>query len=300
MFQTVRWVGVKITSTLWYGSLLVPRSGGMEINMNSKNICKFVQPGIPLGLELKDFVLETDPATMAEAHVLGTYAMILCVRGEGSFFFDGAEIAVSTGTLAFGFEGERFRAVLSADGEYVYIRFMGVRADDLLRRFDVTPQKRIFVGFEGLIPLWRESLSRADEQNVDLAAESMLLYAFSRLNTGNGAVTGPVKQVLDVIEESFTDPELSLSDVAERLGYNSKYLSHAFKEKMGVGYAEYLRDVRIKYAISLFDHGIVSVKNVSLLSGFGDPLYFSSVFKKQVGLSPTEYLEGASKRNGES
>jgi AraC-like DNA-binding protein len=60
---------------------------------------------------------------------------------------------------------------------------------------------------------------------------------------------------------------------------------------MGIGYAEYLRNLRIKYAVSLFDHGIDSVKNVALLSGFSDPLYFSTVFKTVVGLSPKEYLK---------
>ena len=60
---------------------------------------------------------------------------------------------------------------------------------------------------------------------------------------------------------------------------------------MGVGYAEYLRSLRIRYAISLFDRGIESVKNVALLSGFADPLYFSTVFKKSVGTSPKEYVK---------
>ena len=58
---------------------------------------------------------------------------------------------------------------------------------------------------------------------------------------------------------------------------------------MGLGYSEHLRNMRIKYAVSLLEHGIDSVKNVALLSGFSDPLYFSSVFKKTVGVSPRDY-----------
>ena len=90
-------------------------------------------------------------------------------------------------------------------------------------------------------------------------------------------------------EEQFVNSELSITKIAEKLGYNSKYLSHHFKEKMGVTYSEYLRSLRIKYAVSLFEHGIDSVKNVALLSGFADPLYFSNVFKKCIGVSPTDY-----------
>jgi len=50
--------------------------------------------------------------------------------------------------------------------------------------------------------------------------------------------------------------------------------------------------MRISYAVTLFDHGIDSVKSIALLSGFRDPLYFSSVFRKTVGVAPTEYKSG--------
>ena len=60
-------------------------------------------------------------------------------------------------------------------------------------------------------------------------------------------------------------------------------------KKMGMSFSEYLRTVRIKHAVMLFEHGLDSVKNVALLSGFSDPLYFSSVFKSEVGISPSEY-----------
>ena len=144
-------------------------------------------------------------------------------------------------------------------------------------------------GFDGLIPIWHESLSRASEETIDLAAESMLLYTFSRLVSEAGEQNAVINRVIAFSEKRFTDPALSLATLAEELGYNAKYLSHLFKERMGLGYAEYLRSLRVKFAVSLFDHGIDSVKNVAALSGFSDPLYFSTVFKKTVGVSPKEY-----------
>ena len=91
-------------------------------------------------------------------------------------------------------------------------------------------------------------------------------------------------------EEHIRDPYLSLAQIATEIGYNPKYLSHYFKKKMNVTYSEYLRSFRFKYAISLFELGISSVKNVALLSGFSDPLYFSSTFKKAIGISPKEFI----------
>ena len=94
---------------------------------------------------------------------------------------------------------------------------------------------------------------------------------------------------MTISEEQLTDSDLSIAKIAENLGYNSKYLSHFFKEKTGITYSEYLRTLRINYAVSLFEHGIDSVKSVALLSGFTDPLYFSTVFKKSIGVSPKDY-----------
>ena len=101
------------------------------------------------------------------------------------------------------------------------------------------------------------------------------------------AKLSPYAIIRYVDDNLFDFPDIE--QIAQALGYSQSYISHIFKEKMGMGYSEYLRSLRIKYAVSLFDHGIESVKNVALLSGFTDPLYFSTVFKKTLGISPTEY-----------
>jgi YesN/AraC family two-component response regulator len=179
--------------------------------------------------------------------------------------------------------------------QYVYIDFSGVRAGELFSRFDVTKNTRIYKGFDGLIPLWLESLGRASEKTLDLAAESIILHTFSRLFEKSPDTHGIVSEITMMTEKYFSNPDLSISSIAEELSYNQKYLSHIFKEKTGIGYSEYLRSVRLKYAVMLLDQGIDSIKNVAFLSGFSDPLYFSKVFKEQVGYSPKDYLKNKAK-----
>ena len=52
----------------------------------------------------------------------------------------------------------------------------------------------------------------------------------------------------------------------------------------------YLRELRIRHALFLMEQGVASVKNVALLSGFGDALYFSKVFTAEQGISPKAYI----------
>lgn len=257
--------------------------------MKSSNICKFTFPQEISNVSVSCFVLESNPDSMAKQKILTEYCVVLITHGSGIFTFSQKDYCVKNGFLLFGFKGEEIAATSTDSCQYMYINFNGNRADELFRRFDITTKNRVFEGFDGLIPLWRDSLAAANEKTIDLASESILLYTFSRLFKNVTERDTIINKILKLSEERFTDPDLSIASISDTLGYNSKYLSHLFKDKMNVTYSEYLRNLRIKYAVSLFDHGIDSVKSVALLSGFTDPLYFSSVFKKSLGVSPSEY-----------
>ena len=259
------------------------------IPVKDKNICKFIPSLAVEILHVSCFVLEANPEIMQRDVLLKTQYMFLVCQGSALFRLGDSEVPVSTGSLVFGFKGERFSVKNIADCNYMYICFEGTRSAELFRRFDIRKERRAFENFSGMIPLWQESLSRAGKDSVDLAAESMLFYAFSRLPESRTRQDPLLASILDLTEEHFRDSALSLGEIAGELNYSAKYLSHYFKQKMGVGYSEYLKTVRIKYAVSLFEQGITSVKNVALLSGFSDPLYFSSTFKAAIGVSPSAY-----------
>ena len=259
--------------------------------MSNKNICKFSPLAFSDTLTVPRFVQETDPAVMQVEATESMHRLLLCTKGTGTVHLDGTPYSIRNGTLLFCFCKERFCAVPDGTLTYLYLHFDGSRAQELLHRFGISKTNRLFDGMDGLIPLWQESLSRASEKTIDLAAESMLLYTFSRLFPASSH-DALIDRIVGITEEAFTDPALSLLSIAKELSYHPKYLSHLFKKKMGVGYTEYLCAPRIKYAVALFDRGIESVKNVAMLSGFPDPLYFSAVFKKKIGVSPSEYKKG--------
>lgn len=260
--------------------------------MNSKNICKFSSPMVSESFWVTQFILETSEEIMTRVLDLKENRCYLISKGSGCFFIGQKELQFQAGDLIFAFKGENIFADKINSCEYMYIDFDGTRSNELFRRFGIIDGNRKFLGFDGLIPFWHESLSRASQENIDLSAESILLYSFSRLSVNEPKGNPLISRIIELSEENFRETDFSFSALAESLGYNAKYISHIFKEKTGVTYSEYLRDLRIKYAISLFDYGLGSVKNVAALSGFSDPLYFSTVFKKCVGVTPKEYVKG--------
>ena len=259
--------------------------------MNDQNICKFIPEGTGETLSATNFIYETVvPQSNIEVTKL-TYTVHLVVDGEG--FYRCGELCwkLSSGMLFFGFAGVPFVIDNTGGLKYYYISFTGSRAEKLMYRFSVTPSSCVFTGYEGLIPLWHDSLARADENNIDLLSESMVLYVFSKLKKSHSAAADVSSFVLGYMEKHFTDSDLSLDAVADAVGYHPKYISHIFKKRFGMGFVEYLRLMRIKHAVMLIENGVVSVKSVALLSGFTDPLYFSKVFSKSIGMSPSEYMK---------
>ena len=256
---------------------------------NSKNICRFVTDLNLDKLDVYAFIYETNLEVMKVPTKMRHKRAILLKNGSGTLIIDGTEINTCAGSLVFLFEGETAYISPSSHCEYMYIDFGGTRAQNLLNTFFINTHHRCFADFDGIIPLWYDSILRANETNLTLVAESMLLYAFSRLTANINEKNSLINEIIRISEERFYDTELSLATVAEELSYNPKYISHLFKEKMNVNYSEYLTTMRIKYAVTLLEHGIDSVKNVAFLAGFKDPMYFSTVFKKHVGISPRDY-----------
>ena len=258
--------------------------------MNSENICKFPFADERKYLSATHFVLETDSEIAEQVRELNKHTIYLMVEGNGTFVVNGREYSAQSGTLLFGFAGERVFMQNSRSPKYFYIGFEGNHAEELLSRFSITPSARIYEKYESLIPFWEDNLIRAEEHNIDLVCESVLIYTFSRLVPTHRENDEVIFRLLRYLEENFTDSELSLSGIAQKWGYNEKYISHRFKLHTGSTFSTYLRTLRIRHAIYLFDHGVISVKNVALLCGFSDPFYFSKVFKETVGVTPKDYL----------
>ena len=258
--------------------------------MKNKNICKIIEPAVSGKLEMINFVYETSAVDLWRDKVLESDVVILVSCGMGSLEIDGRMLDFGVGSLLFAFEGERI-SVRANSCELMYVSYTGTRREELYTRLGISGYRRSFAGYEGLIPIWRDSLARSTERTADLAAEGVLLHTLSRLDCDNSGREDTVGRLLSCIEERFEEPSLTLSLISAEMGYNEKYLSHLFKSRIGVSFTEHLRNKRISYAVLLFEHGLDSVKNVAFLSGFSDPLYFSTVFKRSLGVSPKEFID---------
>jgi len=96
------------------------------------------------------------------------------------------------------------------------------------------------------------------------------------------------------IERNYMMPELSLEDCAAELGASPSHLSRVMKRETGKSFVEYLASYRIARAMAMMADPGMKMLEIAESSGFASQHYFSRVFKRVCGISPSEYrLEAA-------
>ncbi len=108
--------------------------------------------------------------------------------------------------------------------------------------------------------------------------------------------TNNIEQAKEYIKVNF-DKDISLDDVSRNVNISPYYFSKIFKEETGQNFIEYLTNIRIEKAKELLISSEYSMKEICLMCGYSDPNYFSRSFKKNVGVTPTEYKEGKTCEN---
>lgn len=108
--------------------------------------------------------------------------------------------------------------------------------------------------------------------------------------------TKPLRSDIDMIRsdilKNYTNCEYELDKFLHSVPFSYDYLRRLFKSEMGTTPHNYLTDLRMQLAEKMLSSGQSSELNISQIAyscGFGEPLYFSRVFKKYYGCSPKHY-----------
>ncbi len=130
-------------------------------------------------------------------------------------------------------------------------------------------------------PINREKLEAVIEQ---------IVREFREERGGGHSIEPPelFSKILSEIDLHYRE-ELSLSHLAEQFYCSPVYISKAFKRYVGMNYLEYITKKRIDAAKELLAHSSMLIDEVMSEVGYQDAKHFRNLFKKQVGISPSEY-----------
>ena len=259
------------------------------------SVCKFIDTHpAPDILQTINFVYERNRVE-SKVKISAVYRVNYVVKGKGILKLSGVEKHLKKGDLFFIFPASSYSITGDSEFEYIYVSFMGLRANVLLEKYGINKSNFYFQLDEQLGDFWLKNINLPTPV-IDIASESVVLYTLSLVG---GKLVGKVDfnttdkfaDIKKYVDDNFYIPELNIKKIAKAFNYNEKYLSSAFKKRFKIGVSNYLNLVRINHACALFDGGYTGVTDVSYLCGYNDSLYFSKVFKKHTGTSPREYIK---------
>lgn len=106
----------------------------------------------------------------------------------------------------------------------------------------------------------------------------------------NSSISKPISTCIDYINLHLED-DLTIEALANMLGYSDYYLSKKFKKETGKTIKEFIRTQRLERAKLLLKNSHYTILEVSDRLRFCAPSYFSDAFRKEYGISPTEFRE---------
>lgn len=118
---------------------------------------------------------------------------------------------------------------------------------------------------------------------------TFVIEAMARELNENSIHSDAILKISDFVNKNYFDNDLSIITISKSVFLSPNYLSLLFKEKTGKTINQYITEVRMENAKRLLNNSDSSITEIANRVGYGDPKYFAKVFRKMVGINPSEY-----------
>ena len=142
-----------------------------------------------------------------------------------------------------------------------------------------------------------DEICKTKPQGYQLFIKSMLFQFFFILDNRCRNLTTPknnrkaidkMKIILKYVENNYAN-KITISEIADVIGFSESHFMRYFKETMGTSFIEYLKDYRLTMAARLLQSSEDSILNISAEVGFDNLSYFNRSFKARYGITPRQY-----------
>ena len=107
------------------------------------------------------------------------------------------------------------------------------------------------------------------------------------ISTNEAIKDSTVVEMIRFVKDNYHD-KISISDLSKKLAYSESMLNRKFKKEVHITFNEYLNRYRINKAIELLKNSDYNITEISYMCGYSSAKYFSRVFKKYLGISPSD------------
>lgn len=229
------------------------------------------------------------------------YQLLYIASGKGHFYFNGEDRIVDKGNMILYRPGEPqvYYYYVEDKTEVFWVHFTGAQVDKYLEHYGLPKNENVF--FTGASPdyqwLYKQiiqemQLKRANyEELLRLLLRHILLMINRYITEGKNAgsdVMNDIERAVHYFNENYSK-NITIEQYASEHHMSNNWFIHCFKNIMKVTPMQYILSLRISAAKNYLDTTDKNINEIAYAIGYDNPLYFSRLFRKHTGLSPSEY-----------
>lgn len=236
------------------------------------------------------------------------FQLLYIASGKAHFHFKGKEEIVTAGHMVLyrPKEEQKYEYYGEDQTEAYWVHFTGGNVTNILRSYGLTDDKKVFycgsgIEYQGIFRNMINELQMCRENYAEML-EMQLRQIFIMLNrffsttqkTDNIRVAEEIDKATLYFNEHYND-DISIDEYADNNHMSVSWFIRNFKQCTGFTPMQYILSKRIYHAEILLQDPNYNITEISQIIGYDNPLYFSRIFKKAKGLSPSDYRKNIKK-----
>lgn len=237
--------------------------------------------------------------------VLPNYKMVLVVEGSGFFRLGGQDRLIRTGDLFFCFPDVIHHYFANASDPWTlkWFSFNGSSCGQIMRSLGATPEEPIFTDcMTGrLLSLVNDIIEGLKRDNIHTYAATGSSYLFfdellcirnneGLASKGEVAEDELLEKIKRFVQLNYANA-LSVDLIAAHVNYSRSFVSHFFKQHVGISLPQFVNELRLRRACELLSQTDMSNEQIAMSVGYSDALYFIKVFKRYMLMTPQKYRQ---------
>lgn len=229
------------------------------------------------------------------------YQLLYIASGKGHFFINGKEEIVTAGHMVLYRPKEIQNYIYYGEDqtEVYWVHFTGSDVKNILKQYCFPSSGHIL--YTGNLPDYHRifrriiqelRLCKPDyEEYLSMLLRELFILVGRQL-TDSKKVSLQTQQEVALATRYFNEhfsQNISIAEYASSLHMSTCWFIRSFRQYNGITPMQYILDIRIANAQSLLLTTTYNVTEIAEIVGYDNPLYFSRLFKKQTGMSPSEY-----------
>lgn len=230
------------------------------------------------------------------------FQLLYIVSGKAHFHFDGKEQIVTAGHMVLyrPKEPQKYEYYGEDQTEVYWVHFTGGNVTNILRSYGLTDDKKVFycgsdLNYQNLfrtmineLQMCKENFAEMLEMHLRQIFIMLQRYFANTLNTNNIHVVEEIDKATTYFNEHYNE-DISIDEYAQNNHVSVSWFIRNFKQCTGSTPMQYILSKRIYNAEILLQDSAYNITEIAQIVGYDNPLYFSRIFKKVKGLSPSEY-----------